>query len=250
MILSCYLFVFTAGNIFLLEDGQIGLIDFGQVKQITDDDRETLNHLMIALAERRHDNDEDLKLVSRLAEDLGIVVRDSVQDESKDAAAASIAMWLFDGSSDAEAGPGGFDHGNELSANSPIKALETFPEDLVLVARSSVLIKALSRRFDVPWSLAKEWAPTARRVLSGGEGAGAGSEGEARFLRRVARNVKTWTARRAGKVARRLPTPMRNRAARVAVWVHDHSHRHNHNHNNGRHQQLTGNLVAAHTSLN
>ena len=47
-------------------------------------------------------------------------------------------MWLFDGSVDAL--PGGYDMG-ELSPNSPVKELQSFPGDLVLVGRATVLIK-------------------------------------------------------------------------------------------------------------
>ena len=50
-----FLFVFivrTPGNIFVLDDGRIGLIDFGQVKQISGRNRETLCKVMIALDER------------------------------------------------------------------------------------------------------------------------------------------------------------------------------------------------------
>ena len=39
-----------AGNIFVLDDGSVGLIDFGQVKQISGRNRETLGKVMIALA--------------------------------------------------------------------------------------------------------------------------------------------------------------------------------------------------------
>ena len=50
------------GNIFVMEDGRIGLIDFGQVKQISGRVRETLCKIMIALADRQSDdNPEDLE---------------------------------------------------------------------------------------------------------------------------------------------------------------------------------------------
>jgi hypothetical protein len=43
--------------------------------------------------------------------------------------------------------------------------LQSFPQDLVLVGRSTVLIKGIAARVNVSWSLAEEWAPIARRAL-------------------------------------------------------------------------------------
>lgn len=45
-----------------------------------------------------------------------------------------------------------------------------FPSDLVLVGRATVLIRGISARLDIPWSLAREWAPIAQAVLDREEG--------------------------------------------------------------------------------
>ena len=46
----------------MLEDGRIGLIDFGQVKQISGRERETLSKVMVALDDRVSDeNPADLE---------------------------------------------------------------------------------------------------------------------------------------------------------------------------------------------
>ena len=60
-------------------------------------------------------------------------------------------MRLFDGS--AETFPSGYDE-SEMSPNSPLKAMKEFPKDVVLLARSSVLIKGLAKRVGICWSLA------------------------------------------------------------------------------------------------
>merc|ERR1740124_1118068 len=147
------------GNLFVLDDGSIGLIDFGQVKQISGRSRETLAKVMLALDDRESDsNPDDLEKIGNLALELGVELNEDCQDE----AAAAVAMWLFDGT--VETLPGGYDKG-ELSPNSPVKELKSFPQDLVLVGRSSILIKGISDRLGIPWSLAKEWAPIARTVL-------------------------------------------------------------------------------------
>lgn len=109
------------GNIFVLDDGKIGLIDFGQVKQISKNSRVTLAKVMVALDERRkkgadlseYDKD-DIDTVSRLSLDLGVTLKEGAPLE----AAAAVGMWLFDGS--VKELPGGYDLG-ELSPNSPVK---------------------------------------------------------------------------------------------------------------------------------
>jgi aarF domain-containing kinase len=203
------------GNIFVLDDGQIGLIDFGQVKQISGRNRETLCKVMIALDERKGDErPEDLAEVGRLALELGVVLNDDAQPE----AAAAVGMWLFDGS--VSKLPGGYDTG-ELSPNSPVKELKSFPQDLVLVGRSSILIKGLSNRLDIPWSLAKEWAPIARQVLESNyqqSSSSKASQGGPRVrFREVTNTFKQWGKGRANAAARKLPGPLRTRLASIIV---------------------------------
>jgi predicted unusual protein kinase regulating ubiquinone biosynthesis (AarF/ABC1/UbiB family) len=188
------------GNIFVLDSGEIGLIDFGQVKQISGRNRETLAKVMIALDERvGDDRPEDL-------------------DDAKDEAAAAVGMWLFDGST--QKLPGGYDLG-ELSPNSPVKELKSFPQDLVLVGRSSILIKGLSSRLDIPWSLSKEWAPIARQVLERGkmpapkQGSDSSDSQRIRFVI-VLKTLKQWAKGRSTRALTRLPSPVRSR---VAAWV-------------------------------
>jgi len=147
------------GNIFILDDGRIGLIDFGQVKQVDRDYREALAKVILALDERKSDDDpDDLDRIGRSVAELGIELKDNVPAHGH----AAIAMWLFDGS--VETFPNGYDE-SEMSPNSPVKAMKEFPNDLVLLARSTVLVKGLAKRFGIRWSLSQEWAPIARRVL-------------------------------------------------------------------------------------
>ncbi|KAL7537658.1 hypothetical protein ACHAWF_005865 [Thalassiosira exigua] len=203
------------GNIFVMNDGRIGLIDFGQVKQIGGRARETLSKVMVALDERKSDeNPEDLEKIGTLALELGVELADDAPAEGP----AAVAMWLFDGS--VEQLPGGYDKG-ELSPNSPVKALKSFPQDLVLVGRSSILIKGLSNRLEIPWSLSKEWAPTARRVLEGNaidskSGTEGGRESKIR-IRDVLKLLKTWGRGKSSRAIARLPSPVRTKVAAVAL---------------------------------
>ncbi len=202
------------GNIFVLKDGSIGLIDFGQVKQISGRARETLAKVMIALDDRESDtNPDDLDKIGNLALELGVELNEDAQQE----AAAAVAMWLFDGSVDNL--PGGYDKG-ELSPNSPVKELMSFPQDLVLVGRSSILIKGLSNRLNIPWSLSKEWAPTARRVIEGNKAdVSMIKENDKVRFRDVVNVLKTWSGGKAARAVTKLPTPLRSKVAGLALRI-------------------------------
>lgn len=170
----------------VMRDGSIGLIDFGQVKQISGRAREALAKVIVALADRKSDTDPaELELIGKLALELGVKLRPDAKPEGP----AATAMWLFDGS--VTELPGGYDMG-ELSPNSPVKEvrgrassaprpgapcavpggplrgcrsrahleycssrmrprlsppqLKSFPQDLVLVGRATVLIKVGATR--------------------------------------------------------------------------------------------------------
>lgn len=188
------------------------------MKQISGRNRETLAKVMIALDERVGvDRPEDLELIGNLALELGV----ELNEDAKDEAAAAVAMWLFDGS--VESLPGGYDMG-ELSPNSPVKELKSFPQDLVLVGRSTILIKGLSSRLGIPWSLAREWAPIAREVLKGNVAKLAGKKksdgGRIRF-KTVVSTLKYWAKGRATKFVTRLPSPARSRVAALLVKLEE-----------------------------
>ena len=213
------------GNILVMDNGEIGLIDFGQVKQISGRKRETLAKVMIALNDRASDtNPEDLAIIGDLAIELGV----EIKNDAKPEAAAAIAMWLFDGT--VEALPGGYDKG-ELSPNSPVKELSSFPQDLVLVGRSTILIKGLSSRLNIPWSLCKEWAPIARRALdkstSYGAVGGPGLAGDGRTtrFRDVLRVFKSWGSERVKIVVQHLPPSLRTRVLSIVVTAQERKER-------------------------
>ena len=201
------------GNIFVLDDGRVGLIDFGQVKQIGARQSATLARVMIALSERTSDEDvEQLDQISKLALELGVRLRDDAPREGP----AATAIWLFDGS--VETLPGGFDV-SEISPNSPVKVLKSFPQELTLVGRSTVLIKGIAARLGVKWSLADEWAPIARKLLARQTGADQRRVGGPPKLRSVGRLLGAWAAGKVSALVQALPAPVRRPLAAVAVRV-------------------------------
>ena len=91
--------------------------------------------------------------------------------------------------------------------------------DLVLVGRATILVKGISDRLNIPWSLAKEWAPIARDVLDANTGKKqpvATSDRRVRF-RAVLSTLKKWSKGRANKVGTKLPPPIRSRLAAYLV---------------------------------
>jgi len=198
------------GNIFVLDDGRIGLIDFGQVKQVGARSGVTLAKVMIALAQRTSDTDPDqLDEISRLALELGVRLREDAPREGP----AAVAMWLFDGS--VKTLPGGFDSA-ELSPNSPVKVLKSFPQDLTLVGRSTILIKGIASKLGVTWSLANEWEPIAQRLLKRVTSRRPNAGGAPRF-RTVMKLARQWGSSKAEKAMMRLPGPLRRRLAAIAL---------------------------------
>jgi len=166
---------------------------------------------MIALDERKSDDHpDDLKKIGNLALELGV----EINENAKDQAPAAVAMWLFDGS--VENLPGGYDEG-ELSPNSPVKELKSFPQDLVLVGRSCILIKGLSSRLEIPWSLAKEWAPVARGVLYRTNTKRENATNARVRFRDVLTTVKLWGKGKIMSGVKKLPPSVRNKLAGIIL---------------------------------
>lgn len=197
------------GNIFVMDTGEIGLIDFGQVKTVDANARLTLAKIMIALADRESDtNPADLQKIGSLALDLGVTFSETCPE----VAPAAIAMWLFDGS--VTTLPGGYDS-NELSPDSPLKDLASFPQELVLVGRNTILIKGIAARLGIEWSLAKEWRPIAQELLDSLERGEATVAAPAPPSRRS--RVKKFLTKRGAALVQRLPSRLSTRAAAMVL---------------------------------
>lgn len=203
------------GNILVLDDGGIGLIDFGQVKQISKRNRETLGKIMIELDKREGIvmSPEQEELVGTLSNELGV----EINPEAPPEAGAAVAIWLFDGA--AEVLPGGYAMG-ELSPDSPVRELKSFPQDLVLVGRSTILIKGLSSRLGIPWSLASEWAPIAKDVLAKSSLTPGAAVGQGKPKNRIRVRIRQGyisfqhrVNERVSKFVRKLPTTVQSRLA-------------------------------------
>jgi len=182
------------GNIFVLDNGQTALIDCGQVKQLTFDQQRRLAELIIlvseweniyvertaaerALEQATEDTDRSARegllanvtarLQAKVAEMNAAVRGFGVElfDGTPEEAMAACAVVLFGNSRNDTVLPGGFS-GLELAPDSPIRRVRSFPQELVLLGRATVLIKGIASRVGVPWSLCQAWAPLARQSLA------------------------------------------------------------------------------------
>jgi len=147
------------GNIMVQPNGEVSLIDWGQTKQISRRLKLNLARIITALANRPEElGDRDFALFGRLVTEIGVKMTPTATNVT----CAALAIWLFDSTPEL---PGGYST-NELSEKAPVRKVASFPQELVFVGRSTVLIRGIAAALGVPWSLAEEWAPYAAQVLA------------------------------------------------------------------------------------
>jgi len=152
------------GNIFVQPGAKVALIDCGQVKQISTEYRLRLAEAILLVNEWTETGGSP-KLVKQAQEkmaEFGV----TFLEEAKPEAAAALALLLF-ADPDVQM-PGGYTAA-ELADTSPIKAISSFPQELVLLGRATILIKGIAKRLGIKWSLADKWKPMAEQALSCGE---------------------------------------------------------------------------------
>lgn len=164
------------GNIFVQQGAKVALIDCGQVKAIPRAERLRLARVIRQVAEYQmikrdpKSSDADVKAaIKKLAEisiAFGLEFKELEDGKDVNELAAAVALLLF-GDKDMEL-PGGYST-LELDDNSPIKLLTAFPQELVLLGRATVLLKGISARLDVPFSLADSWAPSCNKLIADGD---------------------------------------------------------------------------------
>ena len=156
------------GNIFVMDQGEIALLDCGQVKMMKNDVRISLASLIVLVhkwevANRIDENGTEAKeYIRQLAEKVrgfGVTFSESVGDDC----AAAVAILLF-GSTDTVL-PGGY-AGEEISVDSPIAQVVEFPQEFVLLGRATVMIKGIANRLGITWSLSNRWAAAAEEAIA------------------------------------------------------------------------------------
>jgi len=169
------------GNIFIGEGAKVSLIDCGQVKSLPRKQRVQLAKLILAVSNYQslvngsNKGSKDKSSVAKkelanLVRDFGVVLNapqdddPAQQEENDDNLACSVALLLF-----GDAGitlPGGYST-NELSDTSPIKKVASFPQELVLLGRATVLLKGIAKSLNVTsFSLSERWADSCELTIS------------------------------------------------------------------------------------
>lgn len=146
-----------AGNLFLLSDGRLGLLDYGQSKEIDKTLRQKLSHMILALCEG-----DELSIALALL-DIGVVFQPADAAHVPLRRVATAARILFDVCFIEEATV------SPMSRNSILKEipLKKFNQGLWMVIRTNLLLRGLCFSLNMNISAAKIWRPYAITAIQG-----------------------------------------------------------------------------------
>ncbi|GLC33499.1 hypothetical protein PLESTB_000081700 [Pleodorina starrii] len=152
------------GNILIGRGGRVGLLDYGQSKQLPDEQRRTFAELVLALNRgRAHEISSSLGA-------LGVVT-----ERNDPEIRTEMAYGMFDTRGKVD----------PFDPNSPIKrsAISTFPPDMFFVLRVVQLLRGLANGMGInDFSCARQWAPFARDTLARARRGGGERRGLQHFL--------------------------------------------------------------------
>ncbi|KAE8894362.1 hypothetical protein PF005_g25206 [Phytophthora fragariae] len=141
------------GNILLLEDGRVGLIDYGQVKHISREHRVHLAKLIVALADGSRDD-----IIDVLTKDMRI--RTTNMDPYF---LEKQARLMID--NDDRTVTEGMNAQFFIEHLHTIDRIEYIPDEYVMAFRCSLLLRGFSYLLHYKFSHAKSWEGVARQVL-------------------------------------------------------------------------------------
>ena len=161
------------GNIIVGEGAKVSLIDCGQFKSLPRPQRMKMAKVVLAVGKYQEAVESQTGVSAakmELAEQVksfGVQLQPAAEGEDSSEHRdidlyCSVALFLF-GNAD-QTLPGGFST-NELDEKSPIKLVASFPQELVLLGRATVLLKGIAKRLEVPFSLAQTWAPACEQTV-------------------------------------------------------------------------------------
>lgn len=146
-----------AGNLFLLPDGRLGLLDYGQSKEIDKNLRRKLSQMVLALCDG-----SSLSIALALL-DIGMVFEPADAVNVPLERVATAARILFDVCYIEEATV------SPMSQNSILKEipLKKFNQEVWMVIRTNLLLRGLCFSLNLNISAAKIWRPYAVTVIRG-----------------------------------------------------------------------------------
>jgi aarF domain-containing kinase len=141
------------GNILLTDDDRIGLIDYGQCKHFTDDERRQYAELIVALA------DDDRERIVKTITAMGARTKNMNPE-----VLYRLAVFWNDRSDDELLGGKNLsDFLDELEAMDPsLKVTERH----LLASRANVLLRGMGSAFNINMRIAPMWRATAAQVLA------------------------------------------------------------------------------------
>lgn len=146
------------GNVLLMPDGRLGLIDYGQVKRVDASVRRNYAKLTLAILA------EDKKEIARLCQSpspFGFGGDSRNRDE--DVAYRLAMFWNDRDTPDVTLGLNLQEFLDEMEARDPvIKA----PKDMVMIARVSMLLRGVANAFNVRLRVAEAWRTHAAALLA------------------------------------------------------------------------------------
>lgn len=140
------------GNILLLKDGRLGLVDYGQVKRFTNDQRIAYAKLVVALAE-----DDRNEIVRVLRDEMGVRTRHNNEE-----ILYKLACFWNDRETDDITG------GRHMQAFLDwAESVDPIvdPGDFIMASRMSMLLRGMGRAFGLQLRSSKAWEHIAREKL-------------------------------------------------------------------------------------
>jgi len=140
------------GNILLVDDGRLGLIDYGQVKHLTVKERVNYAQLIVALA-----NDDEVE-VWKAAKEFGGKSKYS----KKEIQYKLLKFWNDTHSKEVTGDRNIQEFIDWVEAEDPA---EDVPHALVMPGRVSFLLRAIGNAFGIDMRMAKLWEPIAIEAI-------------------------------------------------------------------------------------
>ena len=145
------------GNVLLMPDGRLGLIDYGQVKRIDEATRRCYAKLTLAILE------DDVDEVARLCQsDPPEGFGGKSKRADVDVAYRLAVFWNDRDTDDVTGGLNLQEFIDEMEARDPVVRA---PTDMVMIARVSVLLRGIANAFNVRLRVASRWRPSAEALL-------------------------------------------------------------------------------------
>ena len=146
------------GNVLLMPDGRLGLIDYGQVKRVDESTRRNYAKLVLAILA------EDKKEIARLCQSASPEgFGGDSRNKDEDVAYRLAMFWNDRDTPDVTLGLNLQEFLDEMERRDPVIRA---PKDMVMIARVSMLLRGMANAFNVRLRVAEAWRPHAAALLA------------------------------------------------------------------------------------